>query len=167
MGGQGGAETGGGFGQAHRQPVQAVRVKAGHCADGILTRVCQLGKCIEQLRTYTKVCKLERSILIVDAMHRHSGLVGFGREQCPDLCLPLAHSLCSKQCPLAAHHAQPHAALVVLAGQNFDLSHLSGGAGVGAAAGADIRTGNGHDAHLPFDLLFGAVDKGGKLLRVG
>ena len=38
---------------------------------------------------------------------------------------------------------------------------------MGAAAGADIRTGNGHDAHLPFDLLFGAVDKGGKLLPGG
>ena len=63
-GGQGGAETGGGFGQAHRQPVQAVRVKAGHCADGILTGVCQLGKCIKQLRTYAKVCKLERLSLI-------------------------------------------------------------------------------------------------------
>ena len=147
--------------------MQAVRVKAGHCADGILTGVCQLGKCIEQLRTYAKVCKLERSILIVDAMHRHSGLVGLGREQRPDVGLPGTHGLCRFQRTSSAYHAQPYTALVVLGCQNFDLSHLSGGAGVGAAAGADIRTRDGHDAHLPFDLLFGAVDKGGKLLPGG
>ena len=38
---------------------------------------------------------------------------------------------------------------------------------MGAAAGAHIGTGNGHDAHLPFDLLFAAVGQGGQLLRGG
>ena len=38
---------------------------------------------------------------------------------------------------------------------------------MGTAAGADVRARDGHDAHLPLDLFFRAVNKGGKLLPGG
>ena len=147
--------------------MQAVRVQPRHDADGILPRLHGGGQYVEQLAAQAEVVELEGRVLVVHPVYGHSGLVGFGAEQGPDVRLPCPHGLGSFQRPGTAHDAQPHAALVVFAGQDLDLTHLPGGAGVGAAAGAHIGTGNGHDAHLPFDLLFAAVGQGGQLLRGG
>ena len=153
--------------QPRSQTVQAVRVEAGNDPDGGLVGAELCGHGVEQLLTEAKMGKFQGRVLVVHPVYGHSGLVGFGAEQGPDVRLPCPHGLGSFQRTGTAHDAQPHAALVVFAGQDLDLAHLPGGAGVGAAAGAHIGTGNGHDAHLPFDLLFAAVGQGGQLLRGG
>ena len=147
--------------------MQPVRVQPRQGADGVRIGRGQLRKGVKQLAAQSEVCKFKCSILVVYAVHRHSGLVGLGREQRADIRLTGAHGLCRRQRTGTAHYAQPHTALVVLAGKDLDLPHLTGGAGMSAAAGADVRTRDGHDAHLSLDLLFGAVDKGGKLLPGG
>ena len=111
--------------------------------------------------------KLQGRVLVVHPVDGHGGLVGLGAQQCPDIGLPGPHGLRRFQRPPAADDAQPHAALVVLGGQDLDLPHLPGGGGVGAAAGADVCPRDGHDPHLPLDLLFAAVGQGCQLFRGG
>ena len=95
------------------------------------------------------------------------GLAGFRAQQGTDVGLPSPHGLRFFQCAPAADDAQPDAALVVLGGEDLDLPHLPGGGGVGAAAGADVGSGDGHDPHLPGDLLFAPIGQRGKLFGRG
>ena len=57
-GGQGGAQAGGGFGQADSQPVQPVRVQPRQGADGVCIGRGQLRKGVKQLAAQSEVCKL-------------------------------------------------------------------------------------------------------------
>ena len=164
---QSGAETGSGLAQPCGQTVQAVRVEAGNGADGRFVGAKLCGQCIEELTAQAEVGEFQGCVLVVHPVDRHGGLVGLSREQCADVGLTAPHGLRFPQGASAADDAEPDTALVVLRGEDLDLSHLSGGGGVGAAAGADVRTRDGHDAHLPGDLFFAAVGQRRQLFGGG
>ena len=94
-------------------------------------------------------------------------LAGLGAEQGHDLGLPGLHGLHLPDRPLPAEDRQPHPALVILGGGDFNQPHLACGGGVGAAAGADVRPRDLHDPHLARDLLFASVGHPGQLLGGG
>ena len=147
--------------------MQAVRVKPRHDADGVFAGGGLCGQRLKELAAKPEVGKFQGRVLVEDAVDGVGRLAGLGAEQGTDVGLTLAHGLCGQQGPLAADDAQPDAALVVLGGQDLDLAHRAGGGGVGAAAGADIGTGDAHDAHLAFDLFLAAVGQRGQLLAGG
>ena len=147
--------------------MKAVRVEAGDGADGRLVGAKLCGQCIEELTAQAEVGEFQGRVLVVHPVDRHGGLVGLGREQCADVGLTAPHGLRFPQGASAADDAEPDTALVVLRGEDLDLSHLSGGGGVGAAAGADVRARDGHDAHLPGDLFFAAVGQRRQLFGGG
>ena len=147
--------------------MQAVRVQPRHDADGIRTGRYLRGQRVKELAAQPEVDEFQGGVLVIHPVHGVGRLAGLGAEQGTDLCLPRPHGLCGFQRAPAADDAQAHAALIVFGGQDLDLAHRAGKGGVGAAAGTDIRPGDGHDPHLPLDLLFGAVGQGGQLLPGG
>ena len=66
---------------------------------------------------------------------------------------------------LPAGHGQPHPALVVGKGDDFDQPDLAGAGQVGAAAGAAVAAGL-HQPHVAGQFLFAAVVGAGQRLRV-
>ena len=147
--------------------MQAVRVQPRHDADGIRTGRYLRGQRVKELAAQPEVGEFQGGVLVIHPVHGVGRLAGLGAEQGTDLCLPCPHGLCGFQRAPAADDAQAHAALIVFGGQDLDLAHRAGKGGVGAAAGTDIRPGDGHDPHLPLDLLFGAVGQDGQLLPGG
>ncbi len=67
------------------------------------------------------------------------------------------------QRPLAAQQLDPHALPEFLHRQELDQSHLPAPQHMGAAAGAAVRAGEGHDPHIPLQRLFAAVVNGVQL----
>ena len=65
--------------------------------------------------------------------------------------------------PLAAEHFDADALPELLAGEELHKAHLTAGHHMGTAAGAAVRTGEGHDADITFQLLLAAVFHRGQL----
>ena len=86
-----------------------------------------------------------------------SKLPGFGGSDMGDLPVFLEQFIFVGQGTHAAENGDPDTALIVLEGDDLDLSDLSGMLDVGSAAGTGVISFNGDDADIPVNSLLGAV----------
>lgn len=85
------------------------------------------------------------------------GVLGFYRQQLGHGAVLVVYLGEIPVGPRSAENLQPHPLPKLLAGEDLDNPHLTGPAHVGAAAGAAVRPGEGHDPHLAGKRFLAAV----------